>query len=366
MKKNIFFKIVVIFVVFIACNGSDDNSNNVTPVVPNFSVTEQLNNVFDNGIISQADNFIEAANTFQSLVLSFNTETTQIGLEELQNSWETLKLEWKPLEVLTFGVDFFVTGTITSIDFWPIETEVIDEIIEQNDSIVDLSLLLKSNSRVLGLAAIEYVLFENNLEAFTNQEFSANRVAFLLAQANYIVDEANDYKNVQLENEEGFKAATARSVTGTRNFLFNEVVFNLDEISNLKIGEALGVNTGMPNVDSTEAPYSEFSIDIIEREIQQAEAIFTGAFNKNATDDGFYKELKYLGREDLVEEVSSRFETVYTQLNGINNSLEQQIINDNSQVFNLRSAINELEIIVRVDVQSALDIILTFSDTDGD
>ena len=89
----------------------------------------------------------------------------------------------------------------------------------------------------------------------------------MLAQANYIIGQAEEYKNEQLKNEQVFKEASTKSVTGTQNFLFNEVVFKLDEISNLKIGEALGISTGVSNANNTEASYSEFYLNIIEREL---------------------------------------------------------------------------------------------------
>lgn len=359
MKKQVIF-IFVIISILIACNNDDSNQSN------DFNISEQLENIFDNGIIGQSNDFIAEAIIFQSLVDDFNENRTQENLEALQNAWRTLKLSWEPLEVLTFGVDVTLTNKIINIDLWPIDTEVINNNISQDEVVVDLPLIRTLGAQSKGLVSIEYLLFED-LEFFRTQEFSDNRMNYLMALALDIVNEAEDYKEVQLANEENFKSATSNSVSGTQNRLVNSMIFKLDEISTLEIGSSLGINTnGTINSLLTEDTYSQFSLENIEREIQQIETIFTGLYNENSTENGLYAQLIANDREDLVNELIVDFENIYSTIGSFSLSLEQQLDTDPTLAFNLIDAVTGLEITVKNDVASALNVVITFSDNDGD
>ena len=70
MRKYFYLAITTVFAVLIACNNDDDDNSS-------FNISDQLTNVFDNGIINRADNFIEEAKIFQNLVEGFNDIPTQ-------------------------------------------------------------------------------------------------------------------------------------------------------------------------------------------------------------------------------------------------------------------------------------------------
>jgi len=359
MKNRITF-ILIILGVMVGCNDDESNQSN------NFDIEEHLENIFDNGIIAQSNVFIEEANSFQSLLNVFNTTKTQEDLNNLQSAWRTLKLAWEPLEVLTFGVDVTLTGKIVSLDSWPINTEEIIENIAQDETVVDLSLIRILRASSTGLVAMEYLLFEE-LEFFTTEEFADNRMNYLIALSEDIIIEAQQYREIQLSNEESFKSATSNSTSGTQNQLINSMILKLDEISMEKIGSSLGL-TADGTIDSslTESPYGEFSLDIIERDIQQIESIFTGLYNENSEENGLYAQLRASNRQDLVNELTEDFQNVYSVIDSFNLSLEEQLDTDSSVVLNLVDIITELEITVKNDVASTLNVVITFSDNDGD
>ena len=60
-----FLAVITVFSILIACNNDDDSGKNNDDNNIIFSISNQLINVFDNGIISRADSFIEQAKSFK-------------------------------------------------------------------------------------------------------------------------------------------------------------------------------------------------------------------------------------------------------------------------------------------------------------
>ena len=362
MKKLRIVLLVITLSIFSCKN--DDNSSDSSNL--NFDVEQQIINVFDNGIIAQVDILALDAQSFSDSVTDFQENNTLTNFQNLQNHWKSLILNWKPLETLTVG-SVFLTSKIDVIDYWPIDTEQINSSIEQTESEVDLTTVQKLGGTSKGLAAIEYVLFGKDFEQYSTGDYAENYRLFLLGLSKDLVNEIEDYKNIWLANEDEFKSSLSNSVTGTPNEIVNSVVFKIDELSTLKISLPLGIEAGgVVNPSLTEANYSEFSLAIIEKEIKQIENVFTGLYTENALENGLYQQLEFYGREDLIEELTTNFDTIDAIISNINISLEEQLLTDTSVLFELKDALTKLEILVKNDVASALSIIVTFSDNDGD
>lgn len=356
MKIIIRITLLISVLLILSCK-NDDNSN--------FDIEGQVENIFDNGIIAQIDILTSDAQIFYDVALDFQENNTIENFEKLQNSWKSLMLNWKPLESLTVGT-VTLKSKIDVIDFWPIENQEIDDSIEQNEIVVDLTTVQKLGGRSKGLAAVEYLLFSKDFESYTTNEYAENYKLFLLGLSEDLVNEIQDYKSIWLDNEEIFKNSLENSVSGTQNEIVNSIIFKINELSTTKIGLPLGIETGVVDPSLTEAKYSEFSLDIIKKEIEQVENVFTGLYTDNAIENGLYAQLESLGRGDLVGELISDFETIYSVLDNIDLSLEEQLITNTTVLFELKDAMTELEILIKNDTASALNIIITFSDNDGD
>lgn len=359
--KKIILAVITFLVFIIACK--DDEETNSSE---DYNVEEQLENIFDTGIIAQIEILESSIIDFQNSIETFKADNTETNFLILQDQWKQLILDWKPLEVLTVGT-FSLTSKINVIDYWPTSTTSIDASIQQNEEAVNLLTVQQLGGLAKGLAAIEYVLFGSDYETYVTAEFYENQILFLEALAEDLLDEVEDYESVWLANEEEFKTSLSNSISGTQNRLVNSMIYKIDELGSLKLADPLAQETTVKTELDSEAKYSEYSLQIIENEVEQIENIFTGLFTENSVENGLYSQLQYLDRQDIVDSLQENFETVYSILDSIDYSLEEAIVTNNiTELTALVDALENLEIEIRTNVVSALNVTLTFSDNDGD
>ena len=117
---------------------------------------------------------------------------------------------------------------------------------------------------------------------------------------------------------------------------------------------------------NSETPYSELSLEIIEVQIEFIERLFSGIFSESINTVSIYDQLNDLGRSDLVENLESQFGLVLSNLTIEENSLEYLIINNSQNLETIEDSIRTLSVLISNDVVSALDILITASDNDGD
>ena len=349
--KYISLLMIAITMIIVACSSSDDNI---------FSIENNLEDIFDSGIRPQVQELQNEAANFDLLVTAFNETPNEENFNALRTSWQTLTLSWKSLEAITIG-DFALISRVTAIHFWPIEVETLQQNI-QNYTETDFSL----DARARGLGALEYILFANDYNTFINNDNATNYIAYLNVITDQLRSDINSYDQAWLDFEEEFKTGVESSVTGTQSELINEVIVTFFDIIVTKIQGAILSNEEGTVPLNSETPYSELSLEIIEVQIEFIERLFSGNFSESIGTVSIYDQLNDLGRSDLVENLDTQFELVLSNLLTEENSLEYLIINNSQNLETIEDSIRTLSVLISNDVVSALDILITASDNDGD
>lgn len=363
--KHVTYTLSSIFltVAIIAC--SSDNESENSPNVEDARV-KQLTNFYDHQIIDLQEMHIATATSFVLTIENFNENPTPATLEQVRTSWKETFLIWKQIEPFTLGsvsIGFFHNR----IQRWPIETVFIENEINGSD-VIDVDFITSLGATSKGYTTAEYLLFQHNesitLNSFTSDTGAVRRRDFLLALAQNIQQEALSLQAAWVSLETEFKSELATSVNGSQNKLVNSLIAGLEFIKNTKLENALNEQPIAPTL--LEAYRSEYSKEAIAQNIATIKAAYTGDFNNVA---GFGLEeylVETLENPTLNTEIINSFETINTALQAIPSSLEETLSSNPTLIENLRNALSTLVTLMKADFASAANIIVTFSDNDGD
>ena len=133
----------------------------------------QLKNTFRNEIAPLHSLFADECTKLNNASIAFANQPNQVNLEELRKQWLETVLTWKRCELYNQGPveQSFIHN---SIDKWPINATTIETSISSENTI-DNSYITSRGSNAKGLAAIEYLIFDQNkntneiIDAFNDQ-----------------------------------------------------------------------------------------------------------------------------------------------------------------------------------------------------
>ena len=135
-----------------------------------------------------------------------------------------------------------------------------------------------------------------------------------------------------------------------------------------KFGIPAGVFSGNPLADKVEGLYSgEFSKDLALEALKAFEDFFNGkAYGGTSTVESFNTYLVYLERDDIVTSITSQLNLVESQVSGLLDNFNQQVITDNSQMLMAYDELQKVVTFIKNDMPNAFNVSITFEDNDGD
>lgn len=361
--RKIKYKALAVFIiafalVMVACGSDSDNSTSEPVVV--FDKGGQLEYIFDNGILQQIELVKNSTESFKLLIETYKESPTEDNFEDLKENWKELILAWKPLETITIG-DFALTSKVVAIHFWPFDVALLQTNIE---NYTEES--FEINATAKGLGAIEYILFSKDYQTFFGDENHTKASAYLGVLIDDVISVIDSYETAWLEYEEEFKTSTKTGVTGTQNQLLNEIVFTFFDIIVDKIQSPIVSNSEETEFLTSETPYSEFSLDIIEAQIVFVEQLFSGNLSNVEVSFSIYDQLIFVDRDDLVEVIQNQFDTIRIDLSSTTETLENLITSGSEDLTQIEESISFLHTLISNDIFSALSITTTVGDNDGD
>jgi|GEM_PF-3577649 len=353
-----------IVTLFINCKTEDDGKVKGS-TTDKSTITLQLEALYNNEIAVVNNLFISEIETLQTVVNAFQKEITETNSIAIQSQWKKVISIWKRLELYAIG-PVAKKSFKAQIHDWPANQIRINNFIETTTNINE-NFIAKQGVNVRGLSAVEVLVFGKTLESYTTGDLAPKQMDYLIAITNDLVTKSKNYVSEWQAYEADFKSNVAQSIQGSQNQLFNAIVFKVEELRKSKLGNPLGIISGNdPNIELTEAFLSEYSLSIIKEEVKGIERLFTGNYQSNSNNLGFYDQLQKLGRDDLVKKIQSQFLVINQKTTAIQPNLERQLQNDVNKVLELFDEINKLVTLIKVDTSSTLNIIVSFNDNDGD
>ena len=244
---------------------------------------------------------------------------------------------------------------------WPVADDEIEDLIADTSIELDyerLSSRIGADQR--GLGAVEYVLGADNeaLEALEDPR----RCQFLEGVALVIADEADrlvEDWTVGWEEGDPYRDLFAVADNGGIDSVVNDTLFLLEAVSDLELGNALGVMSREADSEAIEEGPSGAGVDDLRHRLIGARAVLVG--------EGDDREgLSPLLGDELTERLANQLKRAFDAVDAIHPPLREAVVDSPDSVGEARDAIKVVQITVATEVVSRLGVVIGFSDADGD
>ena len=353
-KSNIYISVICFFLM-ISCNKEDSPQNET------FDVVKYHQFYTENLILPYISNLVTNTAILNQATEIFTTTPNEANLTSLRNAWKEVAISFSKVQIGNLG-DIQTSAVYLSIYSWDANESKIEEFLATSTPISE-SEIISLSAKARGLAAIEYLIFENDaartISLFSNQR----RKDFLFSLGKNIVSKINSLDNQWKEYSTNFNNNTSTGINGSINFIVNQMNFLLENVRRFKVGEPAGIeNSSTIDVSLLQADKSEISLEMIKENIASIKTAYYG--NTEGLDDYVSSISK---NEDVNEAIANTFSAIENNIASLSNSsLKNAITANNSQVTELHENIKDLIILIKVDVASILSITVTFTDNDGD
>ncbi len=365
MIRPTYFSLLLLIIGMASCK--EDEKNNSPQ--DNFNRKALFTNIGENIVLPTFLHFVDVADSLQQASSKFQATRDAASLQTLQTAWLNAKKASKQIELLKFG-PLNDTKMYSLIDKWASNTGFIEDFISGTDPITE-SFINGKGATSKGLPAIEYLLFEENINStVTTLSNDSRRMDYLMACCKNLYQESLEIASLWSPLGDNYVAQyaekTQSGLDGSLSQTVNQMSSHLEFMMVTKIGKPLGKDlTSGPNKIYLEAYRSQTSKELLIENLSIFKTLFTGG-----GEQGFDDYLNHLNAKSngqlLSKAILDQTAKVETQLNTMNGSLAEALTSSPEKVEELYDGLKKLLVLVKVDMTSALSVTLTFSDNDGD
>lgn len=301
----------------------------------------------------------------------FAANATQVNLDALQFSLKTAWLAWEKAEMFEFGPA--ANLSLRSLaNTWPADSGQINS----NITAGNWDLNIASNADARGFPALDYLLNGNSdsqlLTLFTTDPYAANRSTYLQALLNSLQTAVNSVLDNWTSNYLAtFEANKGTDVGSSAGFFVNQLNYEGELLKNARLGIPLGVMTlGQPLPGHVEANFGGYSVELATQNLNALYNSWRGY--SPATGDGYglddaldAVEAKYNG-SSLSDAINQQFGIAQNALNAVPDPLSNAVSNQAGLVETAYQEVQRLIVLLKTDMASALGILITYTDNDGD
>ncbi len=356
--------------LFTLCRKENQNNNTPEPAAT-FDKQGMLINYADNLILPSYETFKSSLDSLILVYNQFKSNPSATTLQQVKQQFYFSYLNYQKIDLFEFGPAETI-GIRNNFNVFPCDTAKIN----YNINTESYNLNLVSNLACKGFPALDYLFFGFNknktqiLNAFSQSTNRIKYVSDLLEEmslkTNGVIDGWNtSYRNI-------FINSLATDVGSSIGFMVNQINFQLDYLKNGKIGIPLGKKSlGAILPEKSEAFYSAiYAKELALETLNLIENCYLGK-NKIGTNGlGFDDYLVHLNAKHnsnlLNDDINAQFTLVRTKFSAIQNPLNTQFANNSSVVDAAYSELVKLLVLLKTDMPSALGVIITYQDGDGD
>ncbi len=367
LNSSLFCLVTLNLLLLSSCK-KDKKNDDITKAEFNKSIL--LENIANNVIIPRYDSLKFIVSNFNQQIQALSQPVSANDLIEAQISFKSAYQTWQ----LCSSFDFGPAESIAlkgSINTYPCDTLVI----KSNITSGSYNLGAASNLVAIGFPAVDYLLFHNNVnllvDYFNDNAIGANRLQYLkdvVANANQQVELVANQWNSSYKTT--FLAANGTDVGSSIGLMVNALNMDYEKyIRDGKVGIPLGVRSlGIPIPGKAEAIYSQHSLVLLKTSVTGLQNYING--NGSESGIGFDDYLDHLeakhGSELLSNKINTQFSSVITKIDALQASIDVEVLNNQSKVQELYDEMQKLVVLLKLDLTSALSILITYQDNDGD
>lgn len=375
MKKTIlYFCFLSLLLLFSQCKKKEKEEE----VVPeaSFDKTGMLANYGNNIIIPAYIDFKILTDSLKLVSDVFVASPSLTSLDDFQTClFRTYsKFQWISSFEFGPGENELIRG---NLNIFPCDTAEINSKIATGD--FNFSTVAAIDAK--GFPAVDFLLYgiqrDDNyiLSKFTSDAAAANRKTYLSALVNEIKTKS-DALNTGWSASGGnyistFKNSTGNDVGSSVGLLVNQLNQDLELLKNAKLGTPLGkYSLGTKFPEKTEAFYSQNSLALATEHLNNIENIYLGRTLQNVNGLGLDDYLSHInaqyGAGSLSDAIKNKFNQAKNKLSLIPGSLSDAVTGNTTIVDAAYVELQQLVILLKVDMTSALGVSITYVDSDGD
>lgn len=374
LKNKILIFIGALFLAssFFSCK--EKKEEEVVPEV-SFDKSGMLANIGDNLIVPSYAQLKISVDEMQLAANQFIADPTLVSLTDLQTAFLQSYTNYQWCSTFEFGP---ADNEIIRANFntFPCDTNQINSKITNGD----LSLAAATDLDAKGFPAIDFLLFGNQsnstvLKKFTTDANSSNAKNYLAALIAELKLKTNTVNNAWAalggNYSSTFKSNTGSDVGGSIGMLVNQLNYDFELLKNAKIGIPLGKKTfGASLPEKVEAFYSAQSLLLVTEHLKSIENIYLGRNSQNIDGLGLDDYLAHAKAQHslglLNDVIKNQFTLTKTKLAAIPGTLSQAVVSNAPIVDAAYAEMQKLVVLLKVDVPSALGVLITYQDNDGD
>ena len=352
-------------------NAKKDDNNCIYEQFDKQGLLQNLNN---NYIIPSYSAYKNAILNLDSKVDDFVLNPNDSNLTLLRSQWQDALLKWQDVAFLNFGPSEYILLTSQTNTF-PVDTLLIDSSISNGN----WNFSFTSYFDAKGFQALDYLLNnrgQTDYQICQSFHSSENKKLYikeistdLKNNINYVFDEWTSYSTEFMEDYES--NADGSAVSNIVNALCKHYEFY---VRRGKVGLPLGVFNGfsqqeMPHL--VECYHYGQSLPFAIRAVNAIQQFING-YSYSTGEDGIgledymdFVNAQYNG-EDLSIATNNQLQLIIDNLNQLNDPLSNEILTNKVEVSNAYENMQQLVPLIKVDMTSALGVLITYQDNDGD
>jgi uncharacterized protein len=353
--------------VFSSCN--PEGNNNV-----NFDRAAMLENMGSNIIIPNYTDLSDKMNLLQQAATDFTNVSDNTKLITLQEAFKDAYLSWQKCSAFEFGPAMQVSLRM-SVNTFPTDSVQI----QSNITSGSYNLEAANNIDARGFPALDYLLHKRNgnnaevLERFTTNPDAQDWKDYLIALINDTKNLVDAVKN-NWETTGGNYLATFISNDGTDvgsslGELVNQLNYDYEQLKNARIGIPAGKQTlGVALPEKCEAYYAGYSVELAIQQINAIKNLYLGAADADGVGLDEYLialDAKH-GSGQLSDAIKTQLDIATTALQNVPDPLSETVVNNQTVVNTAYTEIQKGVVLLKTDMPSALSVLITYQDGDGD
>lgn len=385
-RVRLVFSIVLISTVFVGCKKRgclDPNATNYDSqaqvednscTYADFQRTEMLENLCDNYIVPAYNNFNTKTSNLKDITTTFSNERTVENFVAVRNQWREALLSWQDVSFIDFGPAEFIVLK-NQVNLFPVDTALI----KSNIALGGYNLEYSTNNVAKGFQALDFLLNQpsfsdqDHVNYFVNNDDATAYVVDLstnlLENSQAIVDNWATYRSTFKDNN--VSNAAGSSVSNLVNGLCS---YYETYIRKGKIGLPLGIFNGFSQQEMPELVECYFygqSLPFAYRAVESMKKYINGqSYSDNTNGIGLDDYMDHVGATsgsvNLSVDINNQIDEILTNLLAINDPLSNEILTNKDDVTTCYSKLQELVPLMKVDMTSALGVLITYQDNDGD
>ncbi len=357
---------ITLFVILFASSCKEDD---VLSKKVNFDRTALLEHYANDIIPIQYQALKLNINAMNEAWVAFKTEPSAANLNELKLHFIESYKAWQNCSVYEIGPAEQILLR-ANMNTFPTDTFKIGT----NIRTANYNLSSAANLDAKGLPALDYLFFfDKNTDIIINYLSKNSTSVYVDAVINDIKTNV-DFVNTTWASESyrnQFISKNGVDVGSSLGQLVNQFNFDLELIKTAKLGIPLGKKTmGEALPQMVEAYYSGYSKEMILLNLKNLMNVYSGNIDNQTSGMGLDDYLKAISAKtngvDLDVKILEQMQSAYTANEALPAVLSEAIINQNSIVDAAYTEVQRCIIYTKTEMPSALGIMITYQDNDGD